>query len=1219
MTFEKQQFQDAQSETRIAIRDAYTIDEAETVHSLIDSLELPEDRRQAITSEAAQIITRVRNDADPTMMESFLDEYGLSTDEGVGLMCLAEALLRVPDAETIDDLIEDKIAPSDWSSHLGRSSSPMVNASTWALMLTGRVLKDDPSQPAARARRLIKRLGEPVVRRAVGQAMKIMGQQFVLGESIEEGLRKAESLRKKGYTYSYDMLGEAARTNADAEHFFNSYAHAIKKIAGVAKGDVRDNPGISVKLSALSPRYQSTHRKAVAEQVVPRCLELAQMAAKAQVGFNIDAEEQDRLDLSLDVIEAVLSDESLKGWDGFGIVVQAYGKRAPFVLRHLYDMAERLDRKIMVRLVKGAYWDTEIKLAQELGVANFPVFTRKVNTDVSYMACAKMLLDMRDRIYPQFATHNAHTCATVLDLAGNDRDSFEFQRLHGMGESLHEIVRKSAGTRCRIYAPCGPHKDLLAYLVRRLLENGANSSFVNQIVDEEISAEAIAADPVSRALVNDPIQNPDIRLPGDLFAPRRKNSKGFRMEEPASVGPLLKARDAFAETKWTARPVTADDAAPSGPAKDVLSPADGSVVGTAHDATEDEVARAQDAAQAGFEEWNAMPVSERADILRRIADLYEDHIAEFCAIASREAGKILLDGIAEVREAVDFLRYYAAEAERLDDADPAPGRGVFVCISPWNFPLAIFTGQIAAALAAGNAVLAKPAEQTSLIATRAAELFREAGVPKAAFQLLPGDGPTVGGPLTSDPRIAGVCFTGSTETAQRINKALSENAGPDAILIAETGGLNAMIMDSTALPEQAVDDIVASSFQSAGQRCSALRMLYIQEDTRDRVVEMIKGAMDALVTGDPWSVDTDVAPVIDADAKADIAGYVEEQKKKGRLLKQIDAPEGGQFVGAALVELDGIEDLEREVFGPVLHVATFKAKDLDKTIDAINDKGFGLTFGVHTRIDDRVQHIVDRIKVGNTYVNRNQIGAIVGSQPFGGEGLSGTGPKAGGPNYVNRFRRTEDPSEHPAPDAKTVDAGAVSKALQSFDATGWAARVDRVQVLRRATQGSGGVVRRAINAAAACDNGPFDLPGPTGESNRLSMPPKGTILCLGPETETALAQAVQALAAGCPVVVVAPGAEEAVKDLAKAGAPIKGIDGTVAPGDLSQIDPLVTVAAAGATDWTRSLRVALAARDGRIVQLETEVIAPARYYAERHVCIDTTAAGGNASLLADVA
>ena len=1219
MKDEAQTHPSAGAETRAAVRARYGVDEAEVVRDLVTRLGLAPERRDAVVEAAATLIQRVRDDTDPTMMEAFLDEYGLSTDEGVGLMCLAEALLRVPDAETIDDLIEDKIAPSDWSAHLGQSFSPLVNASTWALMLTGRILDDDPSKPASGARRLMKRLGEPVVRTAVARAMRIMGQQFVLGQTIEEGIKRGEALRKKGYTYSYDMLGEGARTEADAQAFFDSYAHAISRIAKVADGDIRDNPGISVKLSALSPRYLTTQRKAVEGQVIPRCLELARMAARAGVGFNIDAEEQDRLDVSLDVIDAVLSDQSLEGWDGFGVVVQAYGKRAPEVLRHLYALAERLDRKIMVRLVKGAYWDTEIKLAQELGAASYPVFTRKVNTDLSYMSCARMLLDMRDRVYAQFATHNAHTCAAVLEMAGSDRDNFEFQRLHGMGESLHEIVRSQAGTRCRIYAPCGPHKDLLAYLVRRLLENGANSSFVNQIVNEDIPPKVIAADPVARALANEPIQNPAIRLPRDLFQPGRENSKGYRLEEPASALELIEARNRFADTHWTARPVLADDAAPEGAAKAVRSPADGRLVGQVHEATGAEVARALDAAQEGFEQWSATPVAERAAVLRRIADLYEAHMAEFCAIAAREAGKTLLDGVAEVREAVDFLRYYANEAERIEGEEQGTARGVFVCISPWNFPLAIYTGQIAAALAAGNAVLAKPAEQTPIIATRAAELFREAGVPKAAFQLLPGDGPTVGGPLTSDPRIAGVCFTGSTETAQRIYTALAANARADAVLIAETGGLNAMIVDSTALPEQAVDDIVASSFQSAGQRCSALRMLYVQEETKDRMIEMLKGAMDALVTGDPWSLDTDIAPVIDAEAQADIAAYVDAQAEQGRLLKRLDAPSDGTYVGAALVEVDGIDDLEREVFGPVLHVASFKAQDIDKTVDAINARGFGLTFGLHTRIDDRVQQVVDRIHVGNIYVNRNQIGAIVGSQPFGGEGLSGTGPKAGGPNYVNRFRRTEPLAEHPEPSAEAVSADRIAAALTAIDASAWAARNDRVQVLRRALSGAGALVRRAVNAAAAFDNGHFELPGPTGESNRLSMPPKGPVLCLGPEIETALAQAAQALAAGCPVLIVATGAEAASAPLVRAGAPVAAIDGSLAPEALAQLPGLVAVAAAGDSDWTRALRRALARRDGRIVLLETEVICPARFYAERHICIDTTAAGGNTSLLAAVA
>jgi RHH-type proline utilization regulon transcriptional repressor/proline dehydrogenase/delta 1-pyrroline-5-carboxylate dehydrogenase len=1201
---------------RSAIRAAYRADEATAVRDLCARLALSEARRGAIAESAAALVTKVRRDAAPTMMEALLDEYGLSTAEGVGLMCLAEALLRVPDAETIDDLIEDKIAASDWSAHLGQSFSPLVNASTWALMLTGRVLDDDPSKLAAGARRLIRRLGEPVVRTAVGRAMRIMGQHFVLGETIEAGLKRAERLQARGYTYSFDMLGEGARTEADAEAFFDSYAHAIGRIARAADGDVRGNPGISVKLSALSPRYLSTHPDAVAAQVIPRCLQLARMAAKAQVGFNIDAEEQDRLEVSLDVVEAVLADDGLKGWDGFGVVVQAYGKRAPAVLEHLHALAARLDHRIMVRLVKGAYWDTEIKLAQELGAEGYPVFTRKVNTDVSYMACARMLLDMRDRIYPQFATHNAHSCAAVLEMAGNDRDSFEFQRLHGMGEALHDILHRQSNTRCRVYAPCGPHEDLLAYLVRRLLENGANSSFVNQIVNEDIPPAAIAADPVARALAGEPIPNPAIPLPRALFGPERKNAMGYRLEEPASREPLLAARERFADARWTARPMLADDAAPEGTPRPVVSPGDGRIVGEVHEATAAEVARALDAAGAGFEAWSATPVAARAACLRQVADLYEAHMAEFCAIAAREAGKILLDGVAEVREAVDFLRYYANEAERLEEDEPGAARGVFVCISPWNFPLAIFTGQIAAALAAGNAVLAKPAEQTPLIAARAVALFREAGLPPAALQLLPGDGPTVGGPLTSDPRIAGVCFTGSTETAQIIHRALAANAPADAVLIAETGGLNAMIVDSTALPEQAVDDIIAAAFQSAGQRCSALRMLYVQEEVAERLLTMLKGAMDALVTGDPWSLDTDIAPVIDADAQADIAAYVEAQAQKGRLLKRLDAPARGCFAGAALIAVDGIEDLEREVFGPVLHVATFKAREIDTVVAAINGRGYGLTFGLHTRIDDRVQHIVDRVRVGNIYVNRNQIGAVVGSQPFGGEGLSGTGPKAGGPHYVARFRRTEPSSAHAAPLGDSIGAETVESAFAALDARAWAARIDRVTVLRRALEGHRAVVRRAVNAAARFDSGPFQMPGPTGESNRLMMLPKGPILCLGPETDTALAQAVQALAAGCPVLAVAPGAAAAMTALHKAGAPVAGIDGTVTPDTLAASAGFVAVAAAGDTPWTRGLRQALAQRSGRIVPLETAVIGPERYYAERHVCIDTTAAGGNTGLLA---
>lgn len=1204
---------------RLAVRANYAADEAAIVRQLLDVITLDKEKRLQIARVGAEIVTQVRRDTSPSMMESFLAEYGLSTAEGVGLMCLAEALLRVPDAETIDELIHDKIEPSDWGAHLGQSASPLINASTWALMLTGKVLDDDQTGPAASLRGLIRRVGEPVVRTAVGQSMKLLGKQFVLGQTIDEGIKHARELESQGYTYSYDMLGEAARTDDDAVRYHAAYAKAITAIAKQAKGDVRSSPGISVKLSALHPRYEYTHREAVMETLVPRALELARQAARANIGFNIDAEEQDRLDLSLDIIESLLSDPELAGWEGLGVVVQAYGKRALPVIDTLYQMAVRLDRKIMVRLVKGAYWDTEVKLAQELGVNAFPVFTRKINTDTSFMACAKRLMDRRDRIYPQFATHNAHTCAAVLALAGDDRESFEFQRLHGMGESLHGIVRKNHSARCRVYAPVGAHRDLLAYLVRRLLENGANSSFVNQVVDENIAAAEITRDPVEQVLaLGDAIANPDIRLPGELFAPHRRNSKGYRINEPASITPLLNDREHWSEHQWFASPMIAGNAAPQGPAREAWSPADANrLVGTVHECTPAEVALALDAAEAAYPSWSATSAAMRADVLRKTADLYEHHIAELTSITTREAGKTVLDGIAEVREAVDFLRYYANEAERLDEEEPGSALGIIVCISPWNFPLAIFSGQIAAALAAGNVVLAKPAEQTPIIAYRAVELMREAGLPDDALQLLPGDGPTVGGPLTADPRIAGVCFTGSTEVAQIIHKTLADNANPDAILIAETGGLNVMIVDSTALPEQAVRDILMSSFQSAGQRCSALRLLYVQEEAHDRLLEMLFGAMDALTIGDPWHPATDVSPVIDVEARDDIAAYIEKHATAGTLLKRLTAPSVGTYVSPAAVKVTGIDDMKREIFGPVLHVATFKARDIDRVVDDINASGYGLTFGLHTRIDDRVQQIVERLEVGNAYVNRNQIGAIVGSQPFGGEGMSGTGPKAGGPQYVARFRSCSKRSALPAPVGDIVASDSIQQALDALDARHWAARPDRVAVLRKCLQNvATGIIKKALSATAAFDMTPLSLPGPTGESNRLSMHPKGTVLCLGPTAELAVAQAVQALAAGCPVTVVAPGVTTLAKSLQEAGLPVAAMDGIVNTDALTHLEGITLVAAAGHSDWTRPLRQALAKRKGPIVPLETQDIAPSRYVIERHLCIDTTAAGGNASLLA---
>ncbi|MEZ5811186.1 MAG: bifunctional proline dehydrogenase/L-glutamate gamma-semialdehyde dehydrogenase PutA [Rhizobiaceae bacterium] len=1192
---------------REVIRDNMIVDEDAAVRRLIGETALDAEARRQISKNGADLVRAVRGSSEPKLMESFLAEYGLSTAEGVALMCLAEALLRVPDAETIDELIADKIVPHDWSSHSGGSASMFVNASTWALMLTGRVLEEGDGPVEATLFGMIRRLGEPVIRTAVGAAMREMGDQFVLGRSIDEAVKRGRATTRKGYCYSYDMLGEAARTGADAARYFEAYRQAIRALKRTADSDdIRTNPGISVKLSALDPRYEESQRGRVVPDLSARLLELCQEARDARMGLNIDAEEADRLDLSLDVIETVLADPSLAGWDGFGVVVQAYGPRAPFAIDWLYALAGRLGRRVMVRLVKGAYWDTEIKRAQVFGLQGFPVFTRKCNTDVSYLACARKLLGLTDRIYPQFATHNAHTVAAILAMT-DDRSSFEFQRLHGMGDALHEAVRQAEGTRCRIYAPVGAHEDLLAYLVRRLLENGANSSFVHQIVDEAVSAEEIARDPVAEAEGHDSAANPAIRRPHALFGAARDNSRGWDLFDRRALGEIDAGRSPFAAPhRWRAAPVPAP--AKAGKARIVVNPADpDEVVGEVVEADATLVERAVDRAVGAQPGWAATPVADRAAVLRRIADLYERHAVEFFALATREAGKTLADGVAEVREAVDFLRYYAARAPEAERDTAA--RGVIACISPWNFPLAIFTGQIAAALVTGNAVIAKPAEQTPLIAARAASLMLEAGVPEHVIQLLPGDGPSVGAPLTADPRIAGVCFTGSTEVARRIEAQLAETAEPDAMLIAETGGLNAMIVDSTALPEQAVRDIVASSFQSAGQRCSALRILYVQKDVEAKVLTMLRGAMRALAVGDPWLLSSDVGPVIDGEAQSGISAYCAAAGKAGRVIERLDAPGNGRFVAPHILKVGGIADVEREVFGPVLHVATFEADDIDGVIDAVNARGYGLTFGLHTRIESRVQHIVDRVRAGNIYVNRNQIGAVVGSQPFGGEGLSGTGPKAGGPHYLPRFRKSMTDTTEP----EGGDEPVAAMPKRFADASAWAVRADRIAVLRKALRGR---ASQAVAAAAALDFGPVDLPGPTGEANSLALHPRGNALCLGPGADCLLDQVALALAAGNSVIAAAPGAKAALGALASArDLPLIVIDGAVDDGALKTL-PVDVVAYSGSADRMRAIRRILAGRDGPIVRLVSERLAAEAYVHERAVCVDTTAAGGNASLLA---
>ncbi|MEP5630278.1 MAG: bifunctional proline dehydrogenase/L-glutamate gamma-semialdehyde dehydrogenase PutA [Tateyamaria sp.] len=1105
---------------------------------LIKAARLSTKDRTAISADAAGLVTAIRTQAAPGLMEVFLAEYGLSTDEGVALMCLAEALLRVPDADTIDALIEDKIAPSNWGAHFGRSTSSLVNASTWALMLTGRVLDDDQPGPIKHLRGAIKRLGEPVIRTAVSRAMKEMGRQFVLGEDIDSAMDRAAGMEAKGFTYSYDMLGEAALTEADARRYHLSYSRAISAIARAClHTDIRENPGISVKLSALHPRFERAQEARVLKELVPRLRSLAMLAKSAGMGLNIDAEEADRLALSLEVIDAIMGDDALAGWDGLGIVVQAYGPRAGTVIDAVYSMAKRHDRRIMVRLVKGAYWDTEIKRAQVEGVAGFPVFTRKAATDVSYIANARKLLEMTDRIYPQFATHNAHTVAAILHMA--DDQPFEFQRLHGMGEALHNIVLRDRGTRCRIYAPVGAHKDLLAYLVRRLLENGANSSFVNQIVDEDVPPHVVAADPF------DALSASSVTLPDGpkLFLPERPNSKGFDLSHVGTLAQIETARAPFASHVWAAQPLTVMQG--DGPSLDIFNPADASdLVGRVTLATQQTVHGAFDNAHP----WDASP-SERARVFNLAADLYEARFGEIFALLAREAGKTQMDAVAELREAVDFLRYYASQT---DETAPA---GTFLCISPWNFPLAIFSGQIGAALAAGNAVIAKPADQTPLIAYLAVSMLHEAGVPLTSLQLLPGDG-TIGAALTADGRANGVAFTGSTATALRIRANLAEHCAPGTPLIAETGGLNAMIIDSTALPEQAVRAVIESAFQSAGQRCSALRCLYVQHDIAPAFTEMLIGAMEALNLGNPWTLSHDIGPVIDAGAQATIEAHIATAKSEGRVLHRLLSPTQGTFVAPTLIRVDGISDLKQEIFGPVLHLATFKSHELDRVIDDINATGYGLTFGLQTRIDDRVQHVSDRIEAGNIYVNRNQIGAIVGSQPFGGIGLSGTGPKAGGPDYVQRFR---------VQDTRTTTAT-------------WTRRASLPPIPEA--------------PRAVLSNMP--LPGPTGESNVLSHHARPALLCAGPGSEAAAAQAKAVTQAGG-AVVQATGQFDAA---ALSKGPAYG--GVIWWGD---------------TDTARDIEHALAKRDGAIIPLITGAPDHSHATVEQHICVDVTASGGNAALL----
>jgi RHH-type proline utilization regulon transcriptional repressor/proline dehydrogenase/delta 1-pyrroline-5-carboxylate dehydrogenase len=1182
------------SALRAAITAAYRRDEAKCLAPLIDAATLDAESKAAVADTAGSLVATLRANHKGTGVEGLVQEYALSSDEGVALMCLAEALLRIPDDATRDALIRDKIADGDWGSHLGGGRSLFVNAATWGLVVTGKLVGsvDDRGLGAALAR-LVARAGEPVIRRGVDLAMRMMGEQFVTGETIGAAVKRARELEAKGFSYSYDMLGEAATTMQDAERYYADYERAIHVIGKAARGrGGYEGPGISIKLSALHPRYVRSQADRVMGELLPRVRTLALLAKGYGIGFNIDAEEADRLELSLDLLESLALDTELADWSGLGFVVQGYGKRCPFVIDWIVDLARRAKRRLMVRLVKGAYWDAEIKRAQVDGLADFPVYTRKVHTDVAYIACARRLLGSPDAVFPQFATHNAQTLATIYHLAGPDFvvGQYEFQCLHGMGEPLYEQVvgRSKLDRPCRIYAPVGTHETLLAYLVRRLLENGANSSFVNRIADPAVSIRDLIADPVDqvRAMRDTGARHDLIAAPAELY-PERRNSDGIDLSDETALAALTIALRESAALRWEAKPGQG-----AGTARPVFNPADNSdVVGTVFECSTAQAAEA--VARASYSDWGIISAIDRAGILDRAADAMQARMPILLGLIVREAGKSLLNAIGEVREAIDFLRYYAAQARSTFGANQQP-LGPIVCISPWNFPLAIFTGQIAAALVAGNPVLAKPAEETPLIAAEAVRLLHEAGVPADALQLLPGDG-QIGAALVAAPQTAGVVFTGSTEVARLIQRQLATRlsaSGAPIPLIAETGGQNAMIVDSSALAEQVVADVIASAFDSAGQRCSALRILCLQEEVADRTLTMLKGALKELRIGRTDALNVDIGPVITAEAKETIERHIAAMRAKGARIEQQALPAeavNGTFVAPTIIEIEEIADLQREVFGPVLHVIRYRRERLGQLIDAINATGYGLTFGLHTRLDQMVAHVTARVKAGNLYVNRNVIGAVVGVQPFGGRGLSGTGPKAGGPLYLGRMV-----GQAPIFAARSSQVAApLSDLIEWLDASG---EPEAAAVARRYGEAS------PLGAE-------LSLSGPVGERNLYALHPRGLIL-MSPTTRAGLFEQMAA--------VLATGNRGYLEKLAlPAGLPAK----VAACFPARETEAFAAALVEGDEAAVSAVVAKVAARPGPIVSVHAAMADRGLAYEsawlldEVSTSINTTAAGGNASLM----
>jgi RHH-type proline utilization regulon transcriptional repressor/proline dehydrogenase/delta 1-pyrroline-5-carboxylate dehydrogenase len=1202
---------------REAVTAAYRRDERDAVRTLLAQVDSDPDWAGRSRDLAQQLVTAVRGKRSKSSgVDALMHEFSLSSEEGVALMCLAEALLRIPDRQTADRLIADKISKGDWRSHLGESPSLFVNAATWGLLVTGKLVGSASERGLGAAiTRLIGKGGEPLIRKGVDLAMRMLGNQFVTGQTIAEALANSRGREARGYRYSYDMLGEAALTAADADRYYASYVSAIQAIGKAGNGrGVRNGPGISVKLSALHPRYSRAQRTRVLQELLPRLKGLALLARQYRIGLNIDAEEADRLDLSLDLIEALACDPELDGFDGLGFVVQAYQKRCPYVIDYLIDLARRTGRKLMVRLVKGAYWDAEIKRAQVDGMPGYPVYTRKVYTDLSYLLCAQRLLAANDAIYPQFATHNALTVAAIHVKAREMRvTDYEFQCLHGMGEMLYDQVvgADKLGVPCRIYAPVGSHETLLAYLVRRLLENGANSSFVNQLVDADVAIDTLLADPISAAARLDGAPHPAIALPAAMFGPERRNSAGFDFSDEHALRALSEELNALGRRQWHALPLPdggrPGEAAAVAPVE-LRNPADRrDTVGTVLEAAPDDVECALALAAAAAPEWQAVAPMLRTEILMRAADLLERHGVELMALAVREAGKSLPNAIAELREAVDFLRYYGARAGA---GGPTVALGPVVCISPWNFPLAIFVGQISAALAVGNAVLAKPAEQTPLIAFRAVQLLHEAGVPVGALQLLPGRGESVGAQLIADARVCGVIFTGSTQVAQIINRTLAQRSVAerrDIPLIAETGGQNARIVDSSALCEQVVQDVIASAFDSAGQRCSALRVLCLQNDIADKTLKMLHGAMQELRVGCPDRLAVDIGPVIDVDAQRDLLAYIGQACAGGKVTQLALPPcvAMGTFVAPTIIEIDTMAALTREVFGPVLHVLRYRRRDLPQLIAAINATGYGLTLGVHSRIDETVASIADRAHVGNIYVNRNIVGAVVGVQPFGGEGQSGTGPKAGGPLYLKRLQCKADE----ALDAQSLRDEIAAPAGRTAPAA--------LEALLRWALEQGHLQLAALGRAYMRDSlygRTLRLPGPTGESNTLVFAARGSVLCDAGSAPVLLNQLAAVLATGNRPVLLQRTAAHLPAGLpaqVSAGIQVIAQHGECSGLALALYDPQV----AGSGE----LLTTLAARDGAIVAgLRTSGDVPIalwRLVAERALCINTTAAGGNATLM----